>query len=189
MSRPNFVKRQIERSFLKFKTLILISFFAISGLTSVSAQAEIRVLAAGGGLLGAPYATEEIIANGDVVGTVDRPTWSVFRELTTADIIANYDVFVIPWNTDPALYDFDWDTNGGTASSLVPDDSTQIGLGIGEYWFEVDDVLGCYFSDTITITQPDTIEVTPLIVDASCAALNRSDGSIHVTPINHKTMP
>ncbi len=33
------------------------------------------------------------------------------------------------------------------------------------------------------MTQPDTIEVTPLIVDASCAALNRSDGSIHVTPI------
>jgi beta-lactam-binding protein with PASTA domain len=100
----------VKRYIANFKTLFLISFLAISGLTSVSAQAEIRVLAAGGGLLGAPYATEEIITNGDVVGTIDRPAWSVFRELTTADIIANYDVFVIPWNTDPALYDFDWNT-------------------------------------------------------------------------------
>jgi len=110
VSRPNSVVRRLARGLVKVKTLFLISFLAISSLTSVSAQADIRVLAAGGGLLGAPYATEEIIANGDVIGTINRPSWTDFRELTTADIIANYDVFIIPWNTDPAQYDFDWDT-------------------------------------------------------------------------------
>jgi len=79
-------------------------------------------------------------------------------------------------------YDFDWDTNGGTASNMVLDDSTQTGMGIGEYWFEVEDIIGCYFSDTITLTQPDTIDVTALIVDASCAADGRNDGSIDITP-------
>ncbi|RLD89390.1 MAG: hypothetical protein DRJ29_16560, partial [Bacteroidetes bacterium] len=76
-------------------------------------------------------------------------------------------------------YDFDWETLGGTA--VVPDDSTQTGMGVGEYWFEVEDIIGCYFSDTITLTQPDTIEISAVIVDASCAADDRNDGSINIT--------
>lgn len=91
-------------------SFFLISLLTVLGFASANAQAEIRILAAGGGLLGAPYATEEIISNGDVIGTITRPSWSDYRLLTTADIIANYDVFVIPWNTDPLQYDFDWDT-------------------------------------------------------------------------------
>ena len=87
----------------------MVSFLAIAGLVSVNAQAEIRVLAAGGDLLG-PYGTEQIFANGDLVGSIYRPSWSVYRELSTADIINNYDVILIPRNTAEAQYDFDWST-------------------------------------------------------------------------------
>ncbi|MCG6969441.1 MAG: PASTA domain-containing protein [Gammaproteobacteria bacterium] len=73
-----------------------------------NAHAEIRVLAAGGDAT--TGATEEIFANGDLVGSIDRPSWSVYREMTTEDIINNYDVFLIPYNTSASLYDFDWST-------------------------------------------------------------------------------
>jgi len=79
-------------------------------------------------------------------------------------------------------YDFDWETSGGSVSNMDPDDSIQIGMGIGQYWFEVEDIIGCYFSDTIILTQPDTLDITATIVDASCAADGRNDGSIDITP-------
>ena len=75
-------------------------------------------------------------------------------------------------------YDFDWDTNGG--SPLIPDDSVQTNLGIGEYWFEVVDDIGCYFTDTIIVTQPTELMATADIVDATCE--NRPNGSIDVSP-------
>ncbi len=73
------------------------------------AHADIRVLAAGDNLTG-PYTTEQIFANGDLIGNVDRPSWDVFRNLTTADIAKNYDVFLIPYKTSDLLFDFNWQT-------------------------------------------------------------------------------
>jgi len=93
----------------RFKTLVAVAFLAIAGLVSVSAQAEIRVLAAGGDLLG-PFGTEQIFANGDLVGYVDRPSLFDYQALTTEDIVNNYDVLIIPTNTADWQYDFDWNT-------------------------------------------------------------------------------
>jgi len=70
---------------------------------------DIRVLAAGGDLIG-NQATNAIYANGDLVGKVDRPAWNDYRAITTADLINNYDVLVIPHNTADWQYDIDWHT-------------------------------------------------------------------------------
>lgn len=89
---------------------ILVHFILLLFVFGASpARADIRVLAAGDSLTG-PYTTEQIFANGDLVGSVDRPSWDVFRDLTTYDIAKNYDVFLIPYNTSSLLYDFTWQT-------------------------------------------------------------------------------
>ena len=89
---------------------ILVHFMVMLFLLGASpARADVRVLAAGGSLTG-PYTTEQIFANGDLAGSVDRPSWDVFRNLTTADIAKNYDVFLIPYNTSDTLFDFTWQT-------------------------------------------------------------------------------
>ena len=80
-------------------------------------------------------------------------------------------------------YEFDWETSGAFADRLVDEDSLQSGLGIGTYWYEVVDVIGCYHSDTITLDQPDTINVPYTVIDASCAADGREDGSIDISPV------
>ncbi len=80
-------------------------------------------------------------------------------------------------------YEFDWYTNGGSAGNMVPEDSVQINMGIGEYWFDVVDAIGCAFGDTLLITQPDTLEAPAVIVDATCLADNRNDGSIDIFPV------
>ena len=81
-------------------------------------------------------------------------------------------------------YNFDWDTEGGTAGSIDPEDSTQVDLGVGKYWFNVVDTIGCFFTDTIVLTQPEAIEVDTNIVNVTC--LNpfqqSNDGSIDITP-------
>jgi len=88
-----------------FALLILVTFTTISG----PALADVRALAAGGDLIG-NQATNTIFANGDLVGKVDRPSWSDYRLLSTADLINNYDVLVIPQNTQDSQYDIDWKT-------------------------------------------------------------------------------
>jgi len=80
------------------------------------------------------------------------------------------------------VYNFDWETDGAFGDRLVDEDSTQNGLGVGTYWYEVEDVIGCYHSDTIILDQPDEIEVPYTVVDATCAAIGRVDGSIDITP-------
>ncbi|MGD8885840.1 MAG: PASTA domain-containing protein, partial [Gammaproteobacteria bacterium] len=93
---------------IKTRLLVVCSItLATLGFLGSSAHAEIRVLAAGSDT---PQATEEIFANGTLVGSVDRPGWSVYRELTTEDIVNNYDVLLIPYNTADWQYDFDWNT-------------------------------------------------------------------------------
>ena len=79
-------------------------------------------------------------------------------------------------------YNFNWETDGGTAGSIDPEDSLQLNLGIGKYWFDVVDTLGCFFTDTIILTQPDEIVVDTTIIDASCAAQGRTDGAIDIDP-------
>ncbi len=79
-------------------------------------------------------------------------------------------------------YDFDWDTDGGFAGSIDEEDSVQVDLGIGKYWFNVVDTLGCFFTDTITLYQPDTIMVDTSITNATCAHTYINDGSIDITP-------
>jgi len=84
--------------------------FVMFGLLSSSVYADdIRVLAAGGDLIG-NQATNEVYANGDLPGKVDRPAWSDYRLITTADLINNYDVLVIPHNTSDSQYNIDWHT-------------------------------------------------------------------------------
>ena len=94
-----------------FSAVNLLSvLFVTFGLFSLPVHADdIRVLAAGGDLIG-NQATNEIYANGDLVGKVDRPAWNDYREITTADLINNYDVLVIPHNTADWQYDIDWHT-------------------------------------------------------------------------------
>jgi hypothetical protein len=75
-------------------------------------------------------------------------------------------------------YDFNWQTSGGTA--VIPEDSMQNNLGIGQYWHEVVDAIGCYFTDTILVTQPTELDATTVIVDGTC--FDRPDGSIDLTP-------
>jgi gliding motility-associated-like protein len=78
-------------------------------------------------------------------------------------------------------YTFDWETAGGTAGNLVGGDSVQAGLGVGQYWFDVVDRIGCiFYSDSIFIEQPDTIMVEDSITDATCAHLQRDDGAIDI---------
>ncbi|MGD8569399.1 MAG: PASTA domain-containing protein [Gammaproteobacteria bacterium] len=85
--------------------------FALFTFTSIAtpAQADVRVLAAGGVLAG-NQATNTVFANGDLSGKVDRPAWVDYRLLSTADLINNYDVLVIPQNTQDWQYDIDWKT-------------------------------------------------------------------------------
>jgi beta-lactam-binding protein with PASTA domain len=90
------------------KFVIMASLFAMFGMTS-NAHA-VRVLVAGGDAGTGPFITEEIFANGDLTGNVDRLSWDVYRELTTEQIVANYDVIVIPYNTADWQYDIDWST-------------------------------------------------------------------------------
>ena len=93
---------------VKAKLLLFFSTaLTLFGLLATSAQADIRVLAAGGDI---PHATEEVFANGKLIGHVDRPAWDVYRELTTKDIVENYDVLLIPYNTQDWEYDYDWNT-------------------------------------------------------------------------------
>jgi len=93
-------------NFHKLKSLFLLFLFLLAiGVISTNAQAEVRVLAIGGGLT-PPYATEEIFTNGDLIGSVDRPSWLDYREWTTEEIVANYDVLLIPYNASP----LDWNT-------------------------------------------------------------------------------
>lgn len=90
------------------KFVIMASLLAMFGFTS-NAHA-VRVLVAGGDAGTGPFITEEIFTNGDLTGSVDRPSWTIYRELTTEQIVANYDVIVIPYNTADWMYDIDWNT-------------------------------------------------------------------------------
>jgi len=92
----------------KIVVLLMLALLTF-GVLSSSVMAEIRVLATGGDLSG-PQATEEVFANGALAGTIDRPGWTVYRELTTEDIVNNYDVLIIPFNTADWQFDFDWNT-------------------------------------------------------------------------------
>ncbi len=80
-----------------------LSLLALIG-TSVNAQA-VNVYVTGGDLSG-PLATEEIFANGDLTGTVDRPSTLISREWSAEYIVNNYDVIVIPYNATAP----DWNT-------------------------------------------------------------------------------
>ncbi len=78
-------------------------------------------------------------------------------------------------------YTFDWGSIGG--ANLSPADSVQVSLDTGFYWFTVEDTIGCfYLSDTVQIEEPLAIEVDTTIVIATCAAENRQDGEIDISP-------
>ena len=98
-----------NRSFSNWLPTLVLGMLMLFVFGATTARAEIRVLAAGDNLTG-PYTTEQIFANGDLIGKVDRPSWDVFRNLTTADIAKNYDVMLIPYNTSSLLFDFTWQT-------------------------------------------------------------------------------
>lgn len=87
---------------------LLLSLFTFAS-HSTAAQADIRTLAAGGVLAG-NQATNTVFASGDLTGKVDRPAWVDYRLLSTADLINNYDVLVIPQNTQDWQFDIDWKT-------------------------------------------------------------------------------
>jgi beta-lactam-binding protein with PASTA domain len=122
------------------------------------ARADIRVLAAGDSLTG-PYTTEQIFANGDLVGSVDRPSWDVFRNLTTYDIAKNYDVFLIPYNTSALLFDFTWQTRlrillalgkGVIWEAPMTTGSDAPIFSLATTWYVCPDGTVCYIPDSAT---------------------------------------
>lgn len=68
-------------------------------------------------------------------------------------------------------YDIEWD-NGQTSLSCL-------GIGAGVYSVNIIDANGCTTSNSITINEPDTLDIATSIVDVSCNGGN--DGAIDAT--------
>jgi len=78
-------------------------------------------------------------------------------------------------------YEFIWSTQGGTPSSLNQEDSIQMDLSIGEYWYYVKDSIGCeFYSDTIEINEPPPYRVEAVITEPATCLL--PTGAIDITP-------
>ena len=76
-------------------------------------------------------------------------------------------------------YILTWDTLSYPLLAGVNVFSTPIGVPAGVYPFGITDNNGCTFTDTITITEPDSISVSLTTTNVSCNGL--SDGSVSLT--------
>ena len=90
----------------KIGTLVLL-FLSIVFVFLTSSAYAVDVLVIGGDGTG-NQATNQIFANGDLTGTVDRPSWDGYRTMTTEDIVNKYDVLVITYDAVDSQWDLDW---------------------------------------------------------------------------------
>ncbi|PLX12783.1 MAG: hypothetical protein C0594_01970, partial [Marinilabiliales bacterium] len=58
---------------------------------------------------------------------------------------------------------------------------TVTGLDIGMYYITIQDVTGCLVTDSIEMTQPDSIQISSLIEDVSCYSANNGNIEISTT--------
>ncbi|WP_412063049.1 hypothetical protein [Rubrivirga sp. IMCC45206] len=110
----------------------------------------IRVAAIGGNF--GYRAADDVFANGDLVGSVDRLTAVQFNAMTVADLRAAYDVLLFTWNS-PTAVDADW------ATRLAP----YLALGGGVLW-EDDENVGD-LAPAVTAVQnhgSGTLTITPV---------------------------
>ncbi len=78
-------------------------------------------------------------------------------------------------------YLLSWDTLTYPLLGGVSVFNTPIGVPAGVYPFGITDVNGCYFSDTITITQPDAISVSETLTNVSCNGLSDGTAILYIT--------
>ncbi len=78
-------------------------------------------------------------------------------------------------------YLLSWDTLTYPLLGGISVFNTPIGVPAGVYPFGITDVNGCYFSDTITITQPDAISVSETLTNVSCNGLSDGTAILSIT--------
>jgi len=78
-------------------------------------------------------------------------------------------------------YLLSWDTLTYPLLGGVSVFNTPIGVPAGVYPFGITDVNGCYFSDTITITQPDAISVSETLTNVSCNGFSDGTAILSIT--------
>ncbi len=84
-----------------------------------------------------------------------------------------------------APYNYLWSPSGGTVDSAL-------NLVAGNYAVTITDALGCTTSETIAITQPALLVVSPVIVSATCSNANGSVSTIvngGILPYNYLWSP
>ncbi|MFZ5939979.1 MAG: gliding motility-associated C-terminal domain-containing protein, partial [Bacteroidota bacterium] len=119
----------------------------------------------------------------------------VVRVVPTLAAVAVSDTFYGAWNIScygfsngsidlspyggyyPKPYQFTWSTAGGSGLDIYDED--QSGLTAGKYYYLIEDLIGCSYFDSITLTQPAVIAVSADIDPVSCNGKN--DGSIDLT--------
>ncbi|MFC2152309.1 T9SS type A sorting domain-containing protein [Bacteroidota bacterium] len=112
--------------------------------------------------------------------TINEPTAINIVETAVNDITCNGDAdgsidITVTGGTPP--YAYSWNTTDG--SGLVTDVQDQTGLGDGTYNLTVTDDNLCIATTSITIIEPDVIDITTDISNISCYGL--TDGGIDIT--------
>jgi len=90
------------------KVWYLLAIFVMLSVFSFNLQAQLRVLYTG--IAAGNQAADQVFANGELLGSIDRPDWISYRDLTTEDIINNYDVIIVGAGTNTTLYNINWTT-------------------------------------------------------------------------------
>jgi len=78
----------------------------------------------------------------------------------------------------PYLYNW-WNTGG---SGLEPSEGAQVGLDTGTYFYQVFDVIGCEYGDSVTLLQPERMWTDTTVVSAPCESQSNKGGSIYLDP-------
>lgn len=71
-------------------------------------------------------------------------------------------------------YTYSWSPGGQTTQNVS-------GLPIGTYTLNVSDALGCFVTNTMTITQPTSLTLVPSSTNETCDYLNNGTGSVAVS--------
>ena len=88
-------------------------------------------------------------------------------------------------------YTFSWyDINMvqiGSSNTTTTNFDSILGLAAGDYIYQISDFNNCTLTDTVTITQPNAIQLTASVTNASCNGV--SDGTANVTIASGGTPP
>ena len=118
--------------------------------------------------------TDSVNCEQTVTGVVTQP--ALLAAATAVDPVTCHGLdngaieLTVTGGTTP--YSFNW-SNGSTAEDLN-------GLAPGTYGVTVTDVNGCFVNTSGAVTEPDTLDASSVVVDATCFGGN--DGSIDLTP-------